>query len=206
MKEFKKITIAHSPDADDAFMFYALANGHVDTEGIEVEHQLKDIQTLNQWAHDGRYEVTAISFHAYPEVQEQYQLVPTGGSYGEKDYGPMIVKKPQTKNIRKVAIPGMKTTAFLLFKLWDSDLDFVEMPFDQIMDAVLENKVDAGLIIHEGQLRYEEMGLECVINFGAWWYDQFKLPLPLGGNIIRRDIPEDLRKKITEVLNSKEEK
>lgn len=197
-----KITIAHSPDADDAFMFYALANGKIDTGGIEVEHKLCDIQTLNEAAERGQYEVTAISYHAYPYVQNQYAMMTTGGSFGEKDYGPMIIKKRGTAEIDTVAVPGLKTTAFLLLKLWNPDVAFKVVPFNQIIDTVLEGEVDAGLIIHEGQLMYEEFDLEVVQNFGSWWYDRYQLPLPLGGNAVRRDMEPSLQKKLAKWVHA----
>lgn len=191
-----KLTLAHSPDADDAFMFYALAGGKVGTEDFVVEHQLKDIQTLNEWAREGKYEITALSFHAYPEVQDKYALLTTGASFGEKDYGPIVVKRPECKKIKVVGVPGTKTTAFLLLKLWNPGLEFKTIPFDQILKAVADKSVDAGLVIHEGQLFYRQMGLEEVVNFGRWWHEQHHLPLPLGGNALRRDLAPALQKKI----------
>ncbi len=197
-----KITIAHSPDADDAFMFYALANSKIDTDDIAVEHKLCDIQTLNEAAETGKYEVTAISYHAYPTVQDKYAMMTTGGSFGEKDYGPMIVKRPETAEINTVAVPGTKTTAFLLLKLWNPDIDYKVIPFDQIIDAVLEKEVDAGLIIHEGQLMLEQYDLEMVQNFGSWWHELYKLPLPLGGNAVRRDLAPALQKKLARWIHA----
>ena len=191
-----KITIAHSPDADDAFMFYALASGKIDTGSFTVEHQLKDIQTLNEWALEGKYEVTAISFHAYPYLQDKYALLTTGGSFGEKDYGPMVVKRPETVEIETIGVPGTRTTAFLLLQLWNPELEYKVIPFDQILDAVVEKEIDAGLIIHEGQLFFQDLGLQVVQNFGSWWYERYQLPLPLGGNAIRRDLPDDLKHKV----------
>ena len=197
-----KITIAHSPDADDAFMFYALANGKIDTDGVEIAHKLCDIQTLNEAAEEGKYEVTAISYHAYPYVQDKYAMMTTGGSFGEKDYGPMVVKRPETAAINTVAVPGVKTTAFLLLKLWNPDIDYKVVPFDQILDAVLEKEVDAGLIIHEGQLMVDELALEVVENFGTWWYNRYQLPLPLGGNAVLRSLDPALQKKLAKWVHA----
>lgn len=191
-----KITLAHSPDADDAFMFYGLAAGKVNTGDVVVEHKLQDIQTLNEWALEGKYEITALSFHAYPYVQDQYALLSTGASFGEKDYGPMVVKRPETAEITTIAVPGVKTTAFLLLKLWNPEIDFKVVPFDQIIEAVVEKEVDAGMIIHEGQLFFQDFGLEVVQNFGRWWHDLHQLPLPLGGNAVRRNLPKELQHKI----------
>lgn len=192
-----KITIAHSPDADDAFMFWALATGKIDTEGVIVEHQLKDIQALNELALEGRYEVTALSFAAYPDVQNQYALLTTGASFGERDYGPIVVQRPVSARHLLVGVPGTRTTAFLLLKLWNPHIEYRVFPFDQILSAVVQKKVDAGLLIHEGQLTFKEMGLKEVIHFGRWWFDQYRLPLPLGGNVVRRDLPKDLQEKIS---------
>jgi len=192
-----KITLAHSPDADDAFMFYGLATGKIDTGDVKIEHKLQDIQTLNEWALEGRYEITALSFHAYPSVQKKYAMCVAGASFGEKDYGPLLVRLPYGSRYHMVVgVPGTKTTAFLLLKLWKPDVEFKVIPFDKILNAVVSKEVDAGLIIHEGQLFYESLGLESVLNFGEWWYAQHKLPLPLGGNGIRRDLSKELQHKL----------
>lgn len=196
------ITVAHSPDPDDAFMFYALAAGRVDTEGRRYEHVLKDIQTLNEDAKKGTYDLTAISFHAYPYVRGNYALLTCGASFGDA-YGPMLVAKtpirPSEVEGMKVALPGALTTAALVARLWfgRTKIDARQVPFDKIMDVVRAGLVRAGVIIHEGQLTYKEHGLVRVVDFGQWWSDQTEgLPLPLGGNGIRRDIPADLAAKI----------
>lgn len=189
----KQITIAHSPDSDDAFMFYGLAKDKIDTRGLKVNQVLKDIQSLNVDAKNGVYEVSAISFAVFPEIAERYALMPCGASMG-LNYGPMIVSKRPLARIElrkcKLAIPGKLTTAFLVARLYEPDLNVVEMPFDKILDAVANDEVDAGLIIHEGQLTYADMGLTKVVDLGEWWYEKFNLPLPLGGNVIRTDLGE----------------
>lgn len=201
--QLKEITIAHSPDSDDAFMFYALAKDKLDTFGLKINQVLKDIQSLNHDAINGRYEVSAISFAAYPQVADKYVLMPCGASMGYK-YGPMIVaKRPMTKEeVSKgtLAIPGKLTTAYLVARLWEPNLNVVEVPFDEIIDYVNAGKADAGLIIHEGQLTYQTAGLTKVIDFGQWWYDETELPLPLGGNVIRKDLGERLMKQTTRLL------
>lgn len=201
----KEITIAHSPDSDDAFMFYGLAGEKVDTYGIKVHQVLKDIQSLNMDAKTGTYEVSAISFAAYPEVSERYALMPCGASMGN-NYGPMVVAREQMpiENLKKVkiAIPGKLTTAYLALRLLEKDLDVVEYPFDQILEAVRDGKVDAGLIIHEGQLTYSEMGLKKIVDLGQWWYEKYSLPLPLGGNVVRKDLGPDMIKTATRLLQN----
>jgi 1,4-dihydroxy-6-naphthoate synthase len=187
----QRIVIAHSPDADDAFMFYALAQGKVSDPDLECVHVLQDIQTLNQRARRGEYEVTAISFHAYPHIADRYAILPHGASIGD-GYGPMIVAReawePADLRGRRIAVPGTLTTAFLVLQLWKPDLEHVVIPFDRIMDAVIAGEVDAGLIIHEGQITYESLGLHRVLDLGAWWLAETGLPLPLGGNAIRKDL------------------
>ncbi|MBY0357797.1 MAG: hypothetical protein K2W82_07330 [Candidatus Obscuribacterales bacterium] len=199
----KEITIAHSPDSDDAFMFYGLASEQVETFGIKVHQVLKDIQSLNQDAKTGKYEVSAISFAAYPEVSDRYALMPCGASMGN-NYGPMVVAREQMplENLKKVkiAIPGKLTTAYLALRLLEQELDVVEYPFDEILEAVRDGKVDAGLIIHEGQLTYAEMGLKKIVDLGQWWYEKYSLPLPLGGNVVRKDLGIELMKKATKML------
>jgi 1,4-dihydroxy-6-naphthoate synthase len=189
----KQITIAHSPDSDDAFMFYALAKGKIETRGLKVKQVLKDIQSLNVDAKTGVYEVSAISFAVFPEIADRYALMPCGASMG-LNYGPVIVAKRPMARIElrkcKLAIPGKLTTAFLVARLYEADLNVVEMPFDKIPDAVAQDEVDAGLLIHEGQLTYADMGLTKVVDLGEWWYEKFQLPLPLGGNVIRKDLGE----------------
>ncbi|MBX9687363.1 MAG: hypothetical protein K2X27_11715 [Candidatus Obscuribacterales bacterium] len=199
----KEISIAHSPDSDDAFMFYGLAVGKVETYGLKVNQVMKDIQSLNQDALKGVYDVSAISFAAYPELAERYALMTCGASMGLK-YGPMVVAREQIaisdlKNL-KLAIPGKQTSAYLALRLIEQNLNVIELPFDEILEAVKNGQVDAGLIIHEGQLTYAEMGLKKIVDLGQWWFDQSGLPLPLGGNVIRKDLGEDLIKKASCML------
>src|SRR5262249_10893162 len=183
------ITIAHSPDSDDAFMFYGLATGKVRVSGLKFSHTLTDIETLNRKAMEGVYDVSAISFHAYPYVQDKYALMACGGSVGEQ-YGPMVVASrlmslDELKQVR-VAVPGTLTTAYLALKLFSPDMETAVVPFDKIIPEVLEGKYEAGLIIHEGQLTYEKSGLHRIVDLGKWWQKVTGLPLPLGGNAIRR--------------------
>jgi len=193
----REIAIAHSPDSDDAFMFYGLATNKVRVPGLRFTHTLRDIQTLNQKAMegDGLDDVTAISFHAYPYIQEHYALLPSGGSVGE-GYGPMIVAKhPYSTNEikrKRIAVPGALTTAYLVLNLFAPGIETDFVPFDQIIPEVLEGRYDAGLIIHEGQLSYSRSGLQRVVDLGRWWYEQTHLPLPLGGNAIRRSLGPEL--------------
>lgn len=191
--EKKLIRIAHSPDADDAFMFYALAKGIIVDERFEFEHILSDIETLNQKALDGVYEVSAISYHAYPYVADKYVLMTCGGSIGD-NYGPIVVSREPVKDLKgkTVAVPGRLTTARLALLIYESNIKEVFMNFDVILSAVKSGDVDAGLIIHEGQLTYMQEGLELVVDLGKWWRDETGLPLPLGGNVVRRDIPEKM--------------
>ena len=202
--EVRTISVAHSPDSDDAFMFYGLATNKLETDGLKFEHTLKDIQTLNEDAKRGVYDVTAISFHAYAYISDKYALLPHGASIGDK-YGPIVVSKEQYKpeeipNL-KIAIPGELTSAFLALKIYNQDFEYVVVPFDQIIDAVLEGKADAGLLIHEGQLFYKQMGLNKVLDLGEWWFERTGLPLPMGGNAIRRDLGEDLMKRVSKALH-----
>jgi 5,8-dihydroxy-2-naphthoate synthase len=191
------IRIGHSPDPDDAFMFYALANELIPMEGFRVEHILRDIETLNQWAVEGRLEVTAISVHAYAYVADNYRLLPHGASMGEK-YGPMVVAReqldPASLPSLRVAVPGAWTSAFLELQLAVGRIaEPVITPFDQILDVVAEGKVDAGLVIHEGQLTYQTQGLVSILDLGTWW-DELTggLPLPLGANAVRRDVGDEV--------------
>lgn len=190
------IRIGHSPDPDDAFMFYALANELIPMEGFRVEHILRDIETLNQWAVEGRLEVTAISVHAYAYVSKHYRLLPHGASMGEK-YGPMVVAREELDPAQlpslRVAVPGAWTSAFLELQLAVGRIaEPVITPFDEILDVVAEGKVDAGLVIHEGQLTYASQGLVNILDLGLWW-DELTggLPLPLGANAVRRDVGDD---------------
>ena len=185
-----KIRRAHSPDSDDAFMFYGLATGRVPSNGFEVEHVLSDIETLNRAAFDGTYEITAVSFHAYAHLTGRYILLPHGASMGDR-YGPIVVSKKEARSLSgiRVAVPGELTTAFLALRLFDPAVQHVVMPFDQIQEAVHAGTVDAGLLIHEGQLTWADEGLKKIVDLGEWWGDRTGgLPLPLGGNVIRRDL------------------
>jgi 1,4-dihydroxy-6-naphthoate synthase len=186
-----KITVAHSPDSDDAFMHYGLASGNVPTDGLEVGHLLADIETLNQAAFDGKYEVSAVSFHAYAHLTDKYLLLPHGSSMGD-DYGPIVVARvdgPSTTKRITVAVPGTLTTALLTLRIFDPDVEYILMPFDRIQDAVRNGEVAAGLLIHEGQLTYQDDGLKKIVDLGEWWAERTGgLPLPLGGNVIRRDL------------------
>ena len=199
----REITIAHSPDSDDAFMFYGLATNKVRVAGLKFTHALRDIETLNRNAIEGVYDVTAISFHAYPYLQDTYTLMSCGGSVGEQ-YGPMIValrsiQLDELKN-RKVAVPGTLTTAYLAMKLFSPGIKTEVVPFDQIIPQVVAGKYEAGLIIHEGQLTYESSGLYKILDLGKWWYDETGLPLPLGGNAIRRSLGKELIGTVTQAL------
>jgi len=197
------IRLAHSPDSDDAFMFYALAEGKVDAEDVEYIHQLQDIETLNQRALRGELEVTAVSIHAYAYLADRYALLPHGASMGDR-YGPKLVTRaPMTRDaIRgsRIAIPGPLTSAYLALRLYEPVFDPVFMPFDQIDEAVLRGDVDAGLLIHEGQLTYAAQGLHLVADMGEWWFAETGLPLPLGGNVIRKDLDDDLKRKVSRHL------
>jgi 1,4-dihydroxy-6-naphthoate synthase len=199
-----KITVAHSPDSDDAFMFYGLASGGVPTDGIHVEHLLADIETLNRAAFDGRYEVTAVSFHAYALVTEKYLLLGHGASMGDR-YGPVVVARadgPKSLDGVKVAVPGLLTTAYLALKLYAPHVEVEVMPFDRIQEAVHEGSVAAGLLIHEGQLTYSSEGLKKIVDLGEWWAGKTAgLPLPLGGNVIRRDLGPRNIAKISRMLH-----
>jgi 1,4-dihydroxy-6-naphthoate synthase len=200
-----KITVAHSPDSDDAFMFFGLASGSVDTGGIVVDQVLSDIETLNRAAFDGRYEVTAVSFHAYAHLADQYALLPHGASMGDK-YGPIVVARqdggPARVKGSRIAIPGTLTTAYLTLRIYEPDFEFVVVPFDEIQQAVLDGKAEAGLLIHEGQLTYQDEGLRKIVDLGEWWAERTGgLPLPLGGNIIRRDLGPEMIAKVSKMLH-----
>ncbi len=213
----QEITIAHSPDSDDAFMFYGLATNKVRVPGFKFTHTLTDIETLNHRAiNEAFYDVTAISFHAYPYLQEKYTLMACGGSVGE-GYGPMVVanrKMPfeEMKKLR-IAVPGTLTTAYLALKLFAPEIETATVPFDKIIPAVLSGEFDAGLIIHEGQLTYAKDGLTKLLDLGQWWREETGLPLPLGGNAIRRSLGQEtlltttnaLRDSIQHALDHREE-
>ena len=201
----REITIAHSPDSDDAFMFYGLATNKVQVPGLRFTHTLSDIQSLNQKAikGEGVYDVTAISFHAYPYLQNTYALMTCGGSVGE-GYGPMVVapRAFSQDEIRhkKIAVPGELTTAYLTLKLFAPEIETEVVPFDQIIPQVLEGKYEAGLIIHEGQLTYDRSGLYRILDLGKWWLQTTGLPLPLGGNAIRRSLGPELISSVSNAL------
>ncbi len=202
--EKKLIQVAHSPDSDDAFMFYALAKDKIDTGKFRFDHVLSDIQTLNEKAMHGIYEVSAISFHAFPRIASKYALLSSGSSMGDK-YGPMVISKqaedPSVLKRKVIAVPGVWTTAYLALKLYEPEINFVVMPFDKILPAVVQGEVELGLIIHEGQLTYQESGLHKIIDLGEWWYEKTEgLPLPLGGNVIRRDLGAEDCLKVSQLL------
>jgi 1,4-dihydroxy-6-naphthoate synthase len=199
------IRLAHSPDPDDAFMFYGLASGAVDTGGVEVGHLLSDIETLNRAAFEGTYEVTAVSFHAYAYLHDRYLLLPHGASMGER-YGPIVVARedgPTSLDGVRVAVPGLLTSAYLALKLYDRAVDTVVMPFDEIQEAVKRGDAAAGLLIHEGQLTYQDEGLRKIVDLGEWWAGRTGgLPLPLGGNVIRRDLGPDMIARVSRMLHA----
>jgi 1,4-dihydroxy-6-naphthoate synthase len=201
--EVREITVAHSPDSDDAFMFYGLATNKIRVPGLKFTHTLCDIETLNRMALKGHYDVTAISFHAYPYIHDKYALLSSGGSVGE-GYGPMIVASrpisPEQVTRRTIAVPGTMTTAFLTLKLFDPHVVTETVPFDQIIPQVKAGKFEAGLIIHEGQLTFSKSGLYKVIDLGEWWRGQSGLPLPLGGNAIRRNLGKPLMQAVGAAL------
>src|SRR3989441_6056524 len=209
-------TLGHSPDPDDAFMFYAIANDKIDLRGYRFEHRLEDIQTLNERAQRGELHISAISIHAYAYVADKYALLPCGASMGE-GYGPIVIRKQPTPNVQHstanhegdareslrsgtVAVPGKMTSAFLALQLFLGKFDYVVVPFDKIFDAVESGRADAGLIIHEGQLTYARSGFEKIVDLGAWWKRETSLPLPLGGNVVRKDIPLAVRHDLSEII------
>jgi 1,4-dihydroxy-6-naphthoate synthase len=203
----RDISIAHSPDSDDAFMFYALATNKVRVPGLRFTHTLCDIETLNHKALEGGgvYDVTAISFHAYPYIQDNYALLPSGGSVGD-GYGPMIVAtqgfSPSEVKRKLIAVPGTMTTAYLALKLFAPGIETEVVPFDQIIPQVVEGKYEAGLIIHEGQLTYSKAGLQRIVDLGKWWLKVTGLPLPLGGNAIRRSLGPELTASVAAALRN----
>jgi 1,4-dihydroxy-6-naphthoate synthase len=202
-KQPMEIKLAHSPDSDDAFMFYALATHKLATPGYKYTHVLSDIQTLNEAALTETYDVTAVSFAAYPTLRDKYILLDCGASFGE-NYGPIVVSsKPLRKEElarKRIAVPGLKTTAYLTLKLFEPDFEPVIMPFDKILDAVQSESVEAGLLIHEGQLLFPQLGLHRVLDLGVWWHDKTNLPLPLGGNAVRRALGPALGRQIARTI------
>jgi 1,4-dihydroxy-6-naphthoate synthase len=213
--------LGHSPDPDDAFMFYAMAENKIDLRGYRFEHRLEDIQTLNERALRAELHISAISIHAYAYVSKRYALLPCGASMGD-GYGPVVIRKHPASNIqhptpkqwgalhesaardflrgRKIAVPGKMTSALLALQLFLGEFEFVVVPFDQIFDAVNDGRADAGLIIHEGQLTYARSGFEKVIDLGEWWKRETGLPLPLGGNVLRKDIPKAMQHDLLEII------
>ena len=221
-------TLGHSPDPDDAFMFYAMAKDKIDLRGYRFEHRLEDIQTLNERARRGELHISAVSIHAYAYFADKYALLPCGASMGD-GYGPLVVRRRLTgepENRRKspasslqqfdvstpdetahellrsatIAVPGKMTSAFLALQLFLGEFDFVVVPFDKIFEAVESGRADAGLIIHEGQLTYARSGFEKIVDLGEWWKRKTGLPLPLGGNVVRKDIPSPVRHDISQII------
>jgi len=201
--ETRTVTVAHSPDSDDAFMFYALATNKIDTGDLQFTHVLEDIQSLNEKAMRGVYDVTAISFHAYAYIADKYALLPHGASIGD-NYGPIVVAReafpPEALSSLKVAVPGKLTSAYLALRIFNPEFEYEVVPFDQIIAAVQEGRADAGLLIHEGQLFYQSLGLHKVLDLGEWWHERTGLPLPMGGNVIRRDLGTELMSKVSGYL------
>lgn len=197
----KKITIYHSPDADDAFMFHGLVSNHLETPGYEFVSELKDIESLNQLARDGAIDATAVSVHAYSHLNDNYSILTYGASMGEADYGPRLVTKASASNLSqlkrkpKIGLPGELTSATLAFKLYSLEnnltAETVQMHFEELEDAVLRGDIDAGLLIHEGQITHQEKGLKSVLDLGQWWWEKTELPLPLGVNIIKKSLPSE---------------
>jgi 1,4-dihydroxy-6-naphthoate synthase len=201
----RTISLAHSPDSDDAFMFYALATNKIETGELGFSHVLKDIQTLNEEARKGTYDVTAISFHAYAYVADKYALLPHGASIGD-NYGPVIVANeeldPADLSKVKIAVPGTLTSAFLALSIFNPDFKYEVVPFDQIIETVTEKRCEAGLLIHEGQLFYHSLGLHKVLDLGEWWHEHTNgLPLPMGGNAIRRDLGDEMIREVSRLLH-----
>ena len=214
-------TLGHSPDPDDAFMFYAIADNKIDLRGYQFDHRLEDIQTLNERARRGELHISAISIHAYPYVADKYALLPSGASMGD-GYGPVLVRRHPPSNVhrptpnselrfdhstarefladKKIAVPGKLTSAFLALQLFLGRFDYIVVPFDKIFDAVKSGRADAGLLIHEGQLTYAQSGFEKIVDLGEWWKRETSLPLPLGGNVIRKDIASAARHDLSEII------
>lgn len=201
--QVREIKLAHSPDSDDAFMFYALATHKLSTPGYKYTHVLSDIQTLNEAASRETYDVTALSFAAYPWLRDKYVLLDCGASFGD-NYGPIVVASKSVKGHeiagKRVAVPGLKTTAYLALKLFEPNFEPVVTPFDKILEAVKNEVVDAGLLIHEGQLLFPQLGLHRVMDLGAWWHEQTGMPLPLGGNAVRRALGPEVGRQIARTI------
>jgi 1,4-dihydroxy-6-naphthoate synthase len=198
-----KLSLAHSPDSDDAFMFYALATKKIKTGNLRFTHTLEDIESLNQKARDGVYDVTAMSFHAYAYLADRYVLLPSGGSFGD-GYGPLVVARgsldAESLKGKRIAVPGKMTTAYLAMRLFEPDFEPVFIPFDRILTLTASGDVDAGVLIHEGQLTYAREGVKKVVDLGEWWSRETQLPLPLGGNGIRRDLDRRVIQQTAKVL------
>jgi 1,4-dihydroxy-6-naphthoate synthase len=201
----RTIRVAHSPDSDDAFMFYALSQNKLDTANLSFVHELSDIESLNRRALEGELEVSAVSIHAYAYLADKYALLSSGSSMGDR-YGPRLVAKEamSRKDLRgkTVAVPGEWTTAFLVLKLYEPQVEHVVMPFDEIMDHVARGKADVGLLIHEGQLTHESEGFALVEDLGQWWHGETGLPLPLGGNVVRRDLGEETMREVARLIKA----
>jgi 1,4-dihydroxy-6-naphthoate synthase len=203
----RTIHVAHSPDSDDAFMFYALAAGKIDTGDLRYEHELSDIESLNRRALKAELEVTAVSIHAYAYLTERYALLSSGSSMGDR-YGPRLVGRVGPASVpadirgKRIAVPGKLTTAYLSLKLYQPDFIEVVVPFDQIEDAVLDGSVDLGLLIHEGQLTFQDRGLQLWVDMGEWWFGETGLPLPLGGNVVRRDLGDSVVRQVARDLKA----
>ncbi len=196
------LKLAHSPDSDDAFMFYALATRKIQAHGLTFTHILEDIQTLNQKAQHGTYDITAISFAAYPLVAQHYVLLPCGASFGDR-YGPIVVvRSPLHEGLKgkRVAVPGATTSAYLAVRLYEPDIVPLFVPFDRIFECVISGETDAGVVIHEGQLTHVDYGLTKILDLGDWWHEQTKLPLPLGGNAIRRSLGQQVHKEVAGLI------
>lgn len=201
--ERRELLLAHSPDSDDAFMFYGLATRKVRSRLVTFRHELHDIETLNRCAMDGQFDVSAISFHAYPYVADQYRLLAAGGSMGD-GYGPLLVSAhlfpPDELKGKKVAVPGLLTTAWLVLKLFERQVEPVVVPFDRVFEALRDGRADAALVIHEGQLTFDREGLHRIVDLGRWWHQQYDLPLPLGGIVISRRLPSDIQKEAAKLV------
>ena len=198
-----ELKLAHSPDSDDAFMFYALATKRVRTRRLKFTHVLEDIESLNQKARDETYDITAMSFHAYAHLADRYVLLPSGASFGDR-YGPIVVaRNPLGQDglkRKRVAVPGKLTTAYLVLQLYERDIDAVFVPFDRVLEAVSRGDTDAGVVIHEGQLTYAREGLRKIVDLGEWWHQETQLPLPLGGNAVRRSLDPGILHKVAKLL------
>ena len=201
----RTIRVAHSPDSDDAFMFYALSQNKLDTGNLSFVHELSDIESLNRRALGGELEVSAVSIHAYAYLADRYALLSSGSSMGDR-YGPKLVAKEafarEDLKGKTVAVPGERTTAFLVLKLYEPQLEHIVVPFDEIMDHVARGEADVGLLIHEGQLTYESEGFTLIEDLGEWWYGETGLPLPLGGNVVRRDLGEETMREVARLIKA----